>query len=475
MKAYPLYIDGEWHRSGNTIDVTNPANGEVIAQVSVVARSVVSHAISCAQGAFFNWSELCATERGAYLHKIADALERKRDEIAKIITLENGKPIAQSHGEISMSIDHLRWFAEEAKRVYGRIVPQQAKGKRHLVLKSPIGVVGAISPWNFPLVLAVRKIAPALAAGCPVILKPASQTPLCAIKFAECVEEASLPRNVFQVVLGNSSEIGGEFLRNSLCKKISFTGSTEVGQSLIKGAAEEVTALSLELGGNAPLIVFEDADIEVAVRETLIAKFRNSSQSCIAANRIYVHAPIYEAFVSRFVDEAGKLKVGNGLEEDTELGPLINAESLSNALAYIEDAVGRGAKLLRGGKAVENTDGWFLEPTVLGNVTAGARCIHEEVFAPIAPIIRFERETEAISMANASPFGLSAYVFTSNLARALRAAEQIEAGTIGINDGAPTVSQCPFGGFKKSGWGRELGMEGIDAYLETKHVSISGI
>jgi len=336
-------------------------------------------------------------------------------------------------------------------------------------------VVGAISPWNFPLVLAVRKVAPALAAGCTVVLKPSSQTPLCAVAFAECVQAAGLPAGVFQLVMGSARMIAGEFLTNPICRKISFTGSTEVGRELIRGAAESIKPLSLELGGLAPLLVFEDCDLDQAVRETLIAKFRNTGQSCIAANRIYVQRSIHDAFLDRFVAGVKKLRTGPGLEPGVDVGPVINQQALDSALAQIQDAVTHGGKLICGGKRQAGTKGFFLEPTVIDGVKEPALCMREETFAPVAPIATFETEDEAVALANASEYGLSAYAMTRDIARTMRLAERIEAGTLGINDGAPTTSQSPFGGVKQSGWGRELGTEGLDAFLETKHVSIGGI
>ena len=398
-------------------------------------------------------------------------MEKRRDEIARTITLENGKPLAQSLGEIAMSVDHLRWFAEEARRCYGRIVPHQTDGKRNLVVKTPIGVVAAISPWNFPLVLALRKVAPALAAGCPVVLKPASATPLCAVAFAECVEAAQLPKGVFQLVAGSAGEIAQEFLDNPLCRKITFTGSTEVGRSLIRGAAAGIKPLSLELGGHAPVLIFEDADLNVAVEGAMITKFRNTGQSCIASNRIYVQRSIYAKFLERFAEQTRALKTGDGLEAGVNVGPLINEAGLTQALAHVQDATKRGARVLCGGKRLERK-GWFIEPTILADVPPDAVCMTQETFAPVAPVCAFDTEAEAIERANASAYGLSAYAYTTNLKRAFRLMETLEAGTIGLNDSVPTTSNCPFGGFKQSGWGRELGSEGLDAFVETKHVAL---
>ncbi len=471
MNVHPLYLNGRWVQTQTTLRVMNPSTLEPIADVCTVDRAAVARAVADAHAALPAWRALTGKARGEFLKKIADELDRRRNDVARTITLENGKPLAQSLGEVAMSVDHLRWFAEEARRVFGRIVPHQTDGKRNLVVKSPIGVVGAIGPWNFPLVLGVRKIAPALAAGCPVVFKPASATPLCCVAFAECVEAAQLPAGVFQLVLGRASDIAGEFLENPLCRKITFTGSTEVGQSLIRGAAAGIKPLSLELGGHAPVLVFEDADLDVAVNGAMITKFRNTGQSCIAANRIYVQRSIYAKFLEKFVEQTRALKTGDGLEDGVSVGPLINEDGLNKALEHINDATANGARLLCGGKRIERK-GWFLEPTVLADVPDKAKCMSEETFAPVAAVCAFDDEAEAIKRANASPYGLSAYAFTTNLSRSFRLMESLEAGTIGLNDAVPTTSNCPFGGMKQSGWGRELGSEGLEAFFETKHVSI---
>jgi succinate-semialdehyde dehydrogenase/glutarate-semialdehyde dehydrogenase len=471
MKTYSVYLNGELTITDKVYEVTNPARGEVLAKMSTVDRDAVAKAIQDAQAAFLVWRNLPGKKRGELLRQIASEVHRRRDEIARIITLENGKPLSQSEGEVAMTVDHLTWFAEEARRGYGRLVPNQVEGKRHLVLKTPLGVVAAISPWNFPLVLAVRKIAPALAAGCAVVLKPASKTPLCTAVFAECVDAVKLPKGVFQLVAGSASEIGKEFLENPLCRKITFTGSTEVGKKLIEGAARQVKPLSLELGGHAPVLVFEDADLESAVEGTMLAKFRNSGQSCIAANRVYVQRSIYEPYLRLLVEKARALKVGDGLDPRSQVGALIDNEALSKANEHVQDAVRGGARLLCGGKPLPGP-GYFFEATVLADAPKGALCMQEETFAPIAPVCAFETEAEAIERANNSPYGLSAYAFTRDLGRMFRLAESLEAGIIGINDGLPTTSQAPFGGVKQSGWGRELGTEGMDAFLETKHISI---
>ncbi len=475
MDPKRLYIDGQWIETGRTFTVVNPGTGTPLAEVVSAGRAETRIAVESASTALPAWSALTGIRRGDYLLAVADALARRREEVARTITEENGKPVAQSRGEVAVAIDHLRWFAEEARRGYGRVVPHQADGKRHVVLKQPVGVVGLIAPWNFPLVLAIRKLAPALAAGCTTILRPARQTPLCAIALAECVEEASLPRGVFHMLTGPGEPITAEFMENPTVRKISFTGSTEVGKSLIEQSAKTVTDLSLELGGHAPLLVFADADLELAVEGALITKFRNTGQSCIASNRIYVERTIYEEFLDRFTERTRSLKVGYGLEDGVDIGPVINREGLETALAHVENAVAAGARLLCGGRAVEDTQGFYLEPTVIADVPDDALCMHEETFAPVAPVTAFDSEEEALERANASRYGLAAYAYTSDLNRSWRLAERLEAGTVAINDAVPSTSNAPFGGVKESGLGRELGIEGMEAFMETKHISYGGI
>lgn len=479
MTTHNVFIAGEWVDTGEYREVVDPGTGKPFEKMSVTDRAGTKKALDHAEAARADWSGMTAMKRADILLAAASCLERRRDEIAKTVTMENGKPYKQSNGEVSMSIDHLRWFAEEARRAYGRIVPHQADGKRHLIMKRPVGVTACISPWNFPLVLAVRKVAPALAAGCPVILKPASQTPACAVKFAECLEEAGIPKGVFQLVAGKASEISAEFMENPICRKISFTGSTEVGKDLIRESAKTVTKLSLELGGHAPVLVFDDADIEKAVDGALITKFRNTGQSCIAANRIYVQDTIYEQFVKRFAEKANELKVGYGLDENVDIGAMVNREGLDAALAQVKNAVESGARVVAGGEAAElggeHSDGYYLKPTVLADVPENAECMLEETFAPVAPVASFKTEEEAIEKANNTRYGLAAYAFTNDLNRSFRLAESLEAGTIGINDAVPSTSNCPFGGVKESGIGRELGSEGLDAFLETHHISLGGV
>ncbi len=484
VKQHSLYVDGAFYPEHedasldlNEREVLNPATGEQVGTIPYGDRNLARRAIESASKAFQTWRNLTGKERGTYLFDVMEAVEARADELAETITLENGKPIEQAHGEVSATLDHLRWFAEEARRGYGRIVPNQAKGKRHFVIKQPVGVVGAIAPWNFPLVLAVRKAAPALAAGCTVVLKPASQTPLCCSLLAECVHAAGVPGGVFNLILGPPAELADELIENEQCRKVSFTGSTRVGRELMQKAGRYVKDLALELGGNGPLVVFEDADIEKAVEGALAAKYRNTGQSCIAANRIFVQEPVAEAFTGAFVQATRELKVGPGVQGGMDVGPMINKEGLDNALQYVEEAVRQGAEVLCGGERLSGDAydaGHFMAPTVLGGARDDMRCMQEEVFAPVAPIATFKTFEEVIRRANNTIHGLSAYVFTSDLSTALRAGEELEAGTIGINDGVPSTTNCPFGGMKQSGLGpRELGKEGMEAFLAVKHMSMA--
>ncbi|HEY9161920.1 MAG TPA: NAD-dependent succinate-semialdehyde dehydrogenase [Desulfomonilia bacterium] len=473
MEHYQVYLNGTWVDSPKRISVMNPATGEAFADIATVDRNQVRKALGDAEEAFPAWSGLPAIKRGDYLLAIAGELTSRTEKIARAITMENGKPLTQSKAEVAMTIDHFRWFAEEGRRAYGRWVPNQTDSKRHIIMKNPVGVVGAIAPWNFPLMLAARKVGPALAAGCPVILKPSSLTPVSAVELTRCVEMAGLPKGAFQLVVGNSSEIASEMLDNPICRKVSFTGSSAVGKLLIAGAAKTCTSLSLELGGNAPLIIFADADFDKAVEGAMTVKFRNTGQSCVAANRIYVERSVYSRFVEAFVKKVKVMKIGNGLEPGIDIGPIINEEGLQTALEFIDDALSKGARLVCGGKRL-NVSGSFLEPAVLTDVPDTALCMNEEIFAPVAVFVPFDTEEEVLAKANSTEYGLAAYVYTSNLNRGLMMSERLQAGSIGLNDAVPATSNCPFGGFKQSGWGRELGIEGLDAYLETKHISIGG-
>jgi len=473
MKTHPLYLNGTFVAPGESMPVRDPATGETFARMAVCGRREVRQALEDAHRALAGWRQVTGKARGDHLLRVAVELERRRDELGRTVTRENGKPLAQGLGEVAMAVDHLRWFAEEARRGYGRIIPPQADGKRHLVIKAPVGVVGAITPWNFPLMLAARKVAPALAAGCPVVLKPASATPLSSALFAECVHAAGLPPGVFQLVAGSAAEIAAEFLENRLCRKLTFTGSTEVGKRLISGAAAQVKPLSLELGGHSPVLVFDDADLARALEGVMTAKFRNSGQSCIAANRIYVQRGVAGAFLEAFVEKVRGLRVGPGLEAGVDIGPMITPAAADEALAHIADAEARGARRLCGGRRLGPAGGSFLEPTVLRDVPPEALGMSAETFGPVAYVNVFDTEAEAVTLANATTYGLAAYVFTRDLDRAFRLMESLEAGMIGLNDGLPTTSNAPFGGVKESGWGRELGSEGLEAFLETRHVSLA--
>ncbi len=475
MATEKLLIDGSWIDGTGTIEVTDPGNGDTIAEVATVGRDKTREALAAAQKAFPAWRGMTGRDRADILLRAAGLMADRLEEIAVTITRENGKPLAQARGEVNVAIDHFRWFAEEARRGYGRIVPPQAEGKRHLIVQQPVGVVAAVSPWNFPLVLSARKVAPALAAGCPVVLRPSGKAPLSALAMAKALGDAGIPRAVFQIVLGPASEIVDEFMENPVCRKITFTGSTSVGKELIRKSATTVTNLSLELGGHAPIIVFGDSDLEAALEGVIITKFRNSGQSCIASNRTYVERSVYDKFLKMLEDRTRSLKIGYGLEEGVEVGPLINQSALDAALAQVKDAVDRGARLICGGKAVDRNDGPYLEPTVLADVPDDAVCMIDESFAPLAPVVPFDTEEEVIARANDTVYGLAAYLYTRDLNRAFRVAEALEAGSVGVNDPVPSTSNCPFGGMKESGSGRELGSEGMGAFMETKHISLGNI
>ncbi len=470
-----MYIDGKWAAadSGRTLGVINPATEEVITEVAYGGRAEARRAIEAAERAMPAWMKLTAWDRAKVLKKTADLMRDRCDAIARTLTTEQGKPVAESKAEILHSADTFEWFAEEGKRAYGQVIPNGLPGKRHLTLKHPVGVVGAISPWNFPITLQSRKIAPALAAGCTIVCKPASQTPLSLIQVFECLIEAGLPQGVANLVIGSAQEIADEFLENPAVRKISFTGSTEVGKQLMKGAADQMKRLSLELGGHAPFIVFPDADPEVGAKIAVTGKFRNNGQVCIAPSRFFVHKDVEKKFTEAAVEFARGLKMGNGLDAGVEVGPMFEKKAMDNTLDLVEDARKRGAKVLTGGKRSDRfAKGYFFEPTVLKGLTDDAKIMVEEPFAPVMPLLDFGTIDDVIRAANNTRYGLAAYVFTNDLTVAWKMAEGLEAGIIGVNDPVPAAPQCPFGGMKESGLGRELGHEGLEAYLETKYVSI---
>lgn len=475
-----LYIGGEWVKaqSGKTMPIRNPANGEVIAEVPDASAEDALAAIDAAHRAFPTWSSLPAIERGRYLLRAHALLQERRDEIARLITLENGKPYEEAKKEVQFALGYFTWFTEEARRVYGEIVPPPVPNKRLWVIKQPIGVVAAITPWNFPATMVTRKIAPALAAGCTVVLKPASATPLTALAIARAFHEVGLPPGVFNVVVGrDSSALGDTFLSDRRVRKIAFTGSTEIGKVLMRGAADQIKRLSFELGGNAPFIVFEDADLERAAEGAVAIKFlRVAGQSCICANRIYVHEAVYEKFMPLFIDRVKALRVAQGFEEGAQIGPLINEQTLRKVEELVEDAVAQGARVVAGGRRLTDgsyAKGFFFAPTVLESVHEEMRVAKEEIFGPVAPVMTFRSEEELIRRANDTTYGLAAYFFTRDLSRAIRVAEALEYGMIGVNDASGYTHEIPFGGFKESGLGREGGKEGIEEYLEVKSISLA--
>lgn len=469
-----LFINGEWTgESLDVIEVVNPATGETIGTVPNGNTNEARMAIESAQLAFEEWSSLTAGEKSSYLMKWYDLIMENKHDLAKMITLEMGKPLAEAIGEIEYAASFISWYAEEAKRIYGRTIPGSTTNKRIQVMKQPIGVVACITPWNFPAAMITRKMAPALAAGCTVVIKPSELTPFTAIKLFQLCEKAGFPKGVVNLVMGDAANIGKEMTSNNHVKKLTFTGSTNVGKILIQQSADHVQNLSLELGGHAPAIVFEDADLEKAVNGVITSKYRNGGQTCICSNRIYVHEQVLEEFIEKFTRKVTSLKVGSGLEESTNIGPLINENAYEKVNRHVQDAISNGATLHVGGDGVSQNGAYFYQPTVLSGVSDDMLIMNEETFGPVAPIQTFRSDEEAIEKANNSPFGLAAYFFTENYARGQRVAEKLQYGIIGWNDGAPSVAQAPFGGMKESGIGREGGTEGLDAFLETKYVSIS--
>jgi succinate-semialdehyde dehydrogenase/glutarate-semialdehyde dehydrogenase len=470
-----LFINGEWVNadSGRTLGVINPATEEVIAEVAYGGRAEAKRAVIAAHRAMKDWMNRTAYDRAKVLKKTADLMRERIDAIARTMTLEQGKPLAEAKGEVMHSADTFEWFAEEGKRAYGQVIPNSVPGKRHLVIKHPVGVVGAISPWNFPITLQARKIAPALAVGCTIVCKPASQTPLCLIQTFQCLIDAGLPPGVANLVIGPAQEIADEFLENPVIRKISFTGSTEVGKQLMRSAADQVKRLSLELGGHAPFIVLPDADPEVVAKVAVTGKFRNNGQVCIAPTRFYVHHDIQRKFTDAAVEAAKALKLGNGLDAGVEVGPMFEERGLHGAAELVGDAKAKGAKVLTGGERSKRfPKGYFFEPTVLTGLHPESKMLVEEPFAPVMPVLDFKKLDEVIDAANNTRYGLAAYVCTNDLTAAWKLAEGLEAGIIGVNDAVPATPQCPFGGMKESGVGRECAHEGLEAYLETKYVSM---
>ncbi len=470
------FVNGLWtdSQSGKTIEVNNPATMEIVGKVPNFTAEETKSAIDHAEKAFQSWKNTTAKERSIILKKWSDLIIEHVDDLAKIMTIEQGKPLAEAKGEILMGASYIEFYAEEAKRVYGDIIPDPRPGKRIVIIKQPVGVVGAITPWNFPNSMITRKCAAALAVGCTTVVKPASQTPFSALAVAELAKDAGFPDGVFNIVTGSAKEIGMELTKNPKIKKISFTGSTEVGKILMEQSASTVKKLSMELGGHAPFIVFEDANIDEAVTGALQSKFRNSGQTCICTNRLFVHEKVYDSFLEKFTNEVKKIKVGNGLNDGIVSGPLIDKSSLDKVIDHVQDAVNTGAKIAVGGE-VHSLGGNFYQPTVLSNVSTEAKITFEETFGPVAPLYKFSSDDEVIKMANDTPYGLASYFYSRDIGRIWKVAEALEYGIVSINNGLPTIPEIPFGGVKESGMGREGSRYGLDDYLIIKYISMGGI
>lgn len=472
MRQWKLYIDGEWVNTSEEIEVVNPATSEVIATVAKGGAKEAEWAVDAANEAFRGWSKKTANERANLLMKWFQLIDEAKEEIATLMTTEQGKPLKEALGEVQYANSFISWFAEEGKRIYGETIPASDPNKRILVQKQPVGVVACITPWNFPAAMITRKVAPALAAGCTAVIKPAELTPLTALKLAELAEQAGIPKGVFNIVAGDAKAIGEVWLKDTRVRKLSFTGSTEVGKLLLRGAADTVKKVSLELGGHAPFIVTANADLEKAAQGLVASKYRNAGQTCVCANRIYVHESVVDEFVGKFKNIVADFKVGNGLEEGVDIGPLIDERAVKKVAEHLQDATAKGAKVLLGGNKIEEKVGFFVEPTVLVNVTDDMLCMNQETFGPLAPIATFQTVEEVIDRANDTPYGLAAYVYSENLSEAIRISEGLEYGIVGLNDGLPSVAQAPFGGFKESGLGREGSHYGIEEFLEVKYISI---
>jgi succinate-semialdehyde dehydrogenase/glutarate-semialdehyde dehydrogenase len=471
-----LFVDGAWVASsdGARLEVVDPADGVPLGSVASATRDDVRRAIDAAASALPAWSALSAKERSAILRRWFDLMVESADDLAVILTAEQGKPLAEAKGEILYGAAFVDWYAEEAKRIYGETIPANTTSRRMLVLKQPIGVCAAITPWNFPMAMVTRKAGPALAAGCTMVLKPASATPFSALALAELARRAGVPPGVFAVVPGASSVVGDELARNATVRKLTFTGSTEVGRELMAKCAGTIKKVSLELGGNAPLLVFDDADLDAAVDGAIASKFRNTGQTCVCANRLLVQDGIHDAFVERLSEAVRALNVGNGFEDGVEQGPLIDDHAVAKVEEHIADALAQGAAVAAGG-ARHELGGTFFEPTVITGATPGMRVAHEETFGPLAPVFRFGDEAEAIELANATEFGLAAYLFTRDVGRVWRVGEALEFGIVGVNTGVFSYEGAPFGGVKQSGIGREGSRHGIDEFLELKYLCLDGI
>jgi succinate-semialdehyde dehydrogenase/glutarate-semialdehyde dehydrogenase len=470
------YVGGQWigADSGKTISVTNPATGAEIAQVPDVGTAETERAIAAATEAFKTWSQKTALERSNILMRWYDLMLEEKDYLAELMTAEQGKPLAEAKGEVIYGANFLRWFAEEGRRACGDVIPSHRADARIVVLKQPVGVVAAITPWNFPIAMITRKAAPALAVGCTMIIKPSEETPLSALALADLAERAGVPAGVLNVLTGDAPTIVGAMMKSPDVRKVSFTGSTEVGKILMRQSADTVKKVSMELGGNAPLIVFDDADLDLAVKGAIASKYRNVGQTCVCANRMFIQDGIYDRFAEKLVEAVKKMKVAPGNETGSELGPLINDDAVAKVEAHVADAKAKGGTIATGGKR-HALGGLFYEPTVILNATTEMRFTREETFGPVAPLYRFKTEAEAVELANASEFGLASYFFTSNLSRAWRVAEALESGIVGVNEGVISTEVAPFGGVKQSGVGREGSRYGVDDYMEIKYVLFGGL
>jgi len=475
LLAEKAFAGGAWVTGENgTFDVTNPARGDVIAKVADLSRAQVADAIKAAETAQKDWAQWTGKERAAVLRRWFDLMIENQDDLGTILTAEQGKPLAEARGEIAYGASFVEFFAEEAKRIYGETIPGHQRDKRITVIKQPIGVAASITPWNFPNAMITRKAAPALAAGCAFVGRPAAETPLSATVLAVLAERAGIPKGVFSIVTSSrASETGKEFCENPIVRKLTFTGSTEVGRILLRQASEQVKKCSMELGGNAPFIVFDDADLDAAVEGAILCKFRNNGQTCVCANRIYVQAGVYDAFAAKLKAAVEKLKVGDGLEEGTTLGPLINADAIEKVQEHMADAQAKGAQVLMDGGKRLNGPGYFLSPAIITGVTQEMKVAREETFGPLAPLFRFEDEAEVIAMANDTIFGLASYFYARDLSRVTRVAEALEYGIVGVNTGIISTEVAPFGGVKQSGLGREGSHHGIDEFMEMKYICTS--
>ena len=470
------YINGQWCDANNreTIEVTNPANGDVIAQVPKMGAEETRTALAAAEKAQVGWRNMLAKERAVILRRWFDLMMENQEDLAQLMTLEQGKPLVESRGEIAYAASFLEWFAEEGKRVHGETIPQHQADKRIVVIKQPVGVCVAITPWNFPSAMITRKVGPALAAGCAVVVKPATQTPLSAFALCELAEQAGVPPGVLSALTGSSSEIGNEMTSNPVVRHLSFTGSTEVGRLLMKQCSNSIIKVALELGGNAPFIVFDDADVDAAVEGAIMSKYRNAGQTCVCSNRIYVQDGVYDEFAEKLSKQVAEMQVGSGFEEGIVQGPLIDMAAVEKVEEHIADAVDKGAELKLGGKR-HTLGGSFFQPTILTNVSSNMKVAREETFGPLAPLFRFSEESDAIQQANDTEFGLAAYFYSRDLARTWRVSEGLEYGMVGINTGIISNEIAPFGGIKQSGIGREGSTHGIEEYLEMKYLCVGGI